>query len=120
MLSYRDVEFFQVEPYVFELIELSKQKEKIKKKYGISKPFLLYVGGFDPRKNVLKLIESFNALNLSDLELVLVGAKNIDQNKYKHSEYLPKLQKIARIKQKNIIKFVKHKNSPMARTIGLK
>ncbi len=37
----------------------SKCKEYIKVKYGIDKPFLLYIGGFSKRKNVHGLITAF-------------------------------------------------------------
>ena len=44
-------------------------------KYGMTKPYLLYVGNAYPHKNLEKLIGAFEALisNNKDLELVLVG-----------------------------------------------
>lgn len=50
----------------------------LKKHYGIDKDFLLYVGGFSPRKNILGLIEAFNLVKNSykrDLKLVIIGTK---------------------------------------------
>ncbi|XZJ13835.1 glycosyltransferase family 4 protein [Clostridium perfringens] len=50
----------------------------LKKHYGIDRNFLLYVGGFSPRKNILGLIEAFNLVKNSykrDLKLVIIGTK---------------------------------------------
>lgn len=46
----------------------------LKEKFGISSPFILFVGTLQPRKNIVRLIEAFSKLN-SDLELVIVGKK---------------------------------------------
>lgn len=46
--------------------------------YSINKPFILYVGGFSPRKNVKALISAFSKVYKDlncDYELVIVGAK---------------------------------------------
>lgn len=42
------------------------------------RPYLLYVGGYDPRKNVTRLIEAFNEYIAPhhDIDLILVGAEN--------------------------------------------
>ena len=56
-------------------------REFLKKTYGINKPFILYIGGFSPRKNVKSLILAFssifNSLN-KEYELVIVGANKDD------------------------------------------
>ncbi|SHI43974.1 Glycosyltransferase involved in cell wall bisynthesis [Clostridium amylolyticum] len=50
---------------------------KVKNKYSITKPFILYIGGFSARKNVETLINAFKN-SLSELneehELVIVGS----------------------------------------------
>ena len=65
---------------IFHPIKDLKILDKIKEKYDLETKFLLYVGGFDPRKNVDILIKSFNyylqQTRRSDLKLVMVGAKN--------------------------------------------
>ena len=38
-------------------------KKIIKEKYGISDDFILYVGGYSPRKNILGILESYSLLN---------------------------------------------------------
>lgn len=54
----------------------TKDRLEINKHYGITRQFILYVGGFDYRKNTEKLIEAFSILPKSLREqhqLVLVG-----------------------------------------------
>lgn len=61
-------------------------KKSINEKYGISDDFILYVGGFSPRKNIIGLIESFSLLKESkrkNLKLVITGKKGISYDKYK-------------------------------------
>lgn len=68
-------------------------KELLSRKYNISSPFILYLGGFSPRKNVNALINSF--VNLipnfdKDYKLVIVGPKkNLGEslnNKFSYSD----------------------------------
>ncbi|MBU5486165.1 glycosyltransferase family 4 protein [Clostridium sp. MSJ-11] len=58
-------------------MDKDKCKYVLKKFYNITKPFILYIGGFSPRKNVHSLITAFskvfNKLN-EEYELVIVGA----------------------------------------------
>jgi glycosyltransferase involved in cell wall biosynthesis len=46
---------------------------------GIRRPYLLYVGGYEPHKNVPGLLQAFAAVKSkrSDLSLVLVGSKEL-------------------------------------------
>lgn len=67
---------------------LSKRecKELITQKYGIEENFILYVGGFSPRKNILGLIEAYSKLpnNLKEkYKLVVIGRKGPSYDKYK-------------------------------------
>lgn len=53
-------------------------KDHIKNVYGIEKDFLLYIGGFSPRKNILGLIEAYSCLPSKireNLSLVILGKK---------------------------------------------
>lgn len=45
------------------------------KHLGLSEPFILFVGGYDPRKNVETLVRAFALLPDHQYDLVLVGAK---------------------------------------------
>lgn len=55
---------------------ISKTKEKFK----LTKPFILTVGKLEPRKNISKLIESFNQVNDGSYELVIVGPQGWDNS----------------------------------------
>ena len=58
----------------------------LKKKYKINTPFILYVGGFSPRKNIIGLIEAFSLLKekySKPLKLIILGSKGISYEKYK-------------------------------------
>ena len=64
--------------YNKDLYKVIDNKEKIKEvldKYKISKPYLLFIGRLEQKKNVLAIIESFKILKSTkpDLKLVLIG-----------------------------------------------
>ncbi|MGG7176953.1 glycosyltransferase family 4 protein [Clostridium paraputrificum] len=61
-------------------------KHIIKDKYGIEDDYVLYVGGFSPRKNIIGLIEAFSLIqpyNRKNVKLVITGKKGLSYNKYK-------------------------------------
>ncbi|MBB6714181.1 glycosyltransferase family 4 protein [Clostridium gasigenes] len=61
-------------------------KKNLCDKYGIKDDFILYVGGFSPRKNILGIIEAFSLLDSTikkDLKLVITGKKGISYELYK-------------------------------------
>ena len=64
----------------FRRIEKQVVKEFLYKKFDITYPYLLYVGGIEPRKNIKGIIQSFNSISnyFNDLKLILVGAQNIN------------------------------------------
>jgi len=43
------------------------------KRYGLKRPFLLFVGNIEPRKNLSRLIRAFRTLNPPGIDLVLAG-----------------------------------------------
>jgi glycosyltransferase involved in cell wall biosynthesis len=47
----------------------------VDEKYGITKPYVLCVGTIEARKNQLRLVQAFQAAQLADAQLVLVGGK---------------------------------------------
>ena len=47
----------------------------LKKKYKLDRPYILFVGTLQPRKNIVKLIEAFSKLDKKDIDLVVVGKK---------------------------------------------
>jgi len=61
-------------------------KNLIKTKYLIEDNYILYIGGFSPRKNILGLIEAFSLLPkklLGSRKLVIAGNKGISYEIYK-------------------------------------
>lgn len=55
--------------------------EQLTEKYGIEKPFILFVGTLQPRKNIVRLVEAYSRMVSnktridSNLQLVIVGRK---------------------------------------------
>lgn len=52
-----------------------KSMDELKKKYGISSSYILFVGTLQPRKNIVRLIEALAKLKEKDISLVVVGKK---------------------------------------------
>ena len=51
------------------------EQDTLRTKYALTRPFLLYLGAYDPRKNIPVLIRAFAAAGLAkDFDLVLAGA----------------------------------------------
>ncbi|RIK03359.1 MAG: glycosyltransferase family 1 protein [Acidobacteria bacterium] len=46
---------------------------RVKASYGLGRPYVLWAGTVEPRKNLPTLLESFRKLGRADLDLVLVG-----------------------------------------------
>ena len=55
-----------------------QQTEAIKTRLKLDRPYVLFVGTREPRKNLLRLIEAWQPLN-DQLDLLIVGAKGWDQ-----------------------------------------
>lgn len=71
---------------IYKPINKKISKTIIKNHYGISDDFILYIGGFSPRKNILGLINAFSILKRkldNNLKLVIAGNKGISYNIYK-------------------------------------
>jgi glycosyltransferase involved in cell wall biosynthesis len=64
-------------------------------KYGLSSPFILYVGGYDTRKNVSALVEAFDFARLPNHRLVIVARKEWEYpvllERWKQLSCFPKL-----------------------------
>jgi glycosyltransferase involved in cell wall biosynthesis len=66
---------------VYKPIDKTQAKEFVKKTYGIDRPYVLYIGGFSPRKNVKGLINAFYEIQKDipeEIALVLVGKEARD------------------------------------------
>ena len=71
---------------IYRPLNKEKCKNIIKSKYKINDDFILYVGGFSPRKNILGLIEAFSLISHSirkNTKLVITGKKGASYDKYK-------------------------------------
>ena len=62
-------------PGISHEFEDAKEDQNFLKKYNLNKPYILYLGSFEPRKNVPALIKAFNLLNNKNIDLVLCGGK---------------------------------------------
>lgn len=68
---------------IYRPIEKEKAGRLASEKYGLSKPYILYIGGFSPRKNVKGLISAFKQILpdlKEDIQLALVGRQARDFN----------------------------------------
>ncbi|MBV7272378.1 glycosyltransferase family 4 protein [Clostridiaceae bacterium UIB06] len=71
---------------IYKPLNKSLSKEISKKYYSLDSDFILYVGGFSPRKNIIGLIESFSQLlsvYKKDIRLVIAGQKGKSYDCYK-------------------------------------
>jgi glycosyltransferase involved in cell wall biosynthesis len=85
----------------FRTIEQDTVKQQLFQKYGIMNPYVLFVGGIEPRKNIGNIIEGFRQIcdKYSDLHLVLVGGAQ--------PQYLSELHElITKLDLKKKIKFL--------------
>lgn len=72
---------------IYKPLDKIQCKDFLKIKYSIHDNFILYVGGFSPRKNIIGLIEAFSILKKiykDSLKLVIVGKHGISYEKYKN------------------------------------
>ena len=70
---------------IYKPLSKCKCKKIIKDKYGIEDNFVLYVGGFSPRKNIIGLIEAFSLIpptKRKNSKLVITGNKGFSYPKY--------------------------------------
>ncbi|WP_368489512.1 glycosyltransferase family 4 protein [Clostridium sp. BJN0013] len=77
---------------IYKPMDKRVSKYVAKKYYSITEDYILYVGGFSPRKNILGLIDSFNkliTLYKKPLSLVIAGKRGESYSTYKeHTEKL--------------------------------
>lgn len=56
--------------------QTAEKVEAVKKKHAIEKPYLLFVGTLEPRKNLKNLLKAWKLLKPSKQSLLIVGRKN--------------------------------------------
>ena len=72
---------------IYRPIDRAYCKKFIKDNYKIADNFILYVGGYSPRKNIIGILEAFSLLkdNLKeDLKIVITGKKGLSYEIYKN------------------------------------
>lgn len=87
----------------FRKIDRSIVREGLVEKYDIKKPYILFVGGVEPRKNVVNIIKGFREISdvFPDLDVVLVGGAD--------NNYLDLLREIINnLRLENKVRFVGH------------
>jgi glycosyltransferase involved in cell wall biosynthesis len=50
-----------------------EEKRRVRERYGLRRPFVLYVGNIEPRKNLPRVLEAFGSLDMQDSEFVIAG-----------------------------------------------
>jgi len=85
---------------IYRPIEDKEEIEKIKKKYGISKNYILFVGTIEPRKNLVRLLSVFERFKnkFNDYQLVIVG-----QTGWMTEKFFEKLKNLPENVKKDII-----------------
>lgn len=75
---------------IYKPMNKTKCKNNIKEKYSIQDDFILYVGGFSPRKNIVGLIEAFSLFikkykdtKYKNIKLIITGNKGKSYDLYK-------------------------------------
>ncbi len=61
-------------------------KNYLNKFYSINTKFILYVGGFSPRKNIVGLLDAFSKVSkqIKDLNLIIIGQHGLSYELYKN------------------------------------
>ena len=61
----------------FKILEKEMVKRDLYRRFSITRPYILYVGGIEPRKNIKGIIRGFSSLanQHPDLDLIMVGSK---------------------------------------------
>lgn len=71
---------------IYKPYDKTLSKSIIQKNYSITGDYILYIGGFSPRKNILGLLNSFSLLIpklKKDMKLVIAGSKGKSYDLYK-------------------------------------
>lgn len=56
------------------------QRVELRSRHGLDRPYVLFVGTVEPRKNLPRLVEAMARLERTDVELVLVGAEGWNED----------------------------------------
>ncbi len=59
----------------FFAVHSEADRAAVRARYGLVRPFVLYVGNIEPRKNLPTLLDAFSSLNPPGIDLVLAGRR---------------------------------------------
>jgi glycosyltransferase involved in cell wall biosynthesis len=54
-------------------------RDRVRRTYQLGRPYVLYLGGWEKRKNIPFLVRAFAAATLPEVDLVLAGGRNQEQ-----------------------------------------
>jgi len=85
---------------IYKPVENKEEIEETRKKYGISKKYILFVGTIEPRKNLIRLLSVFEKLKnkFKEYQLVIVG-----QVGWMSEKFFEKLKNLPENVKKDII-----------------
>ncbi|PIR89193.1 MAG: hypothetical protein COU07_02505 [Candidatus Harrisonbacteria bacterium CG10_big_fil_rev_8_21_14_0_10_40_38] len=101
---------------IFKNLNTNQEKlEKFKKENGLEKPYILYLGTIEPRKNIPALIRAFNSLKektiWKDIKLVIAG-----KNGWLYKNVVDEIKNSPVKNDIKLMGYVDHKNRPLLYT----
>jgi glycosyltransferase involved in cell wall biosynthesis len=69
---------------------------RVRDGYGLARPFVLFAGTVEPRKNLGRLVDAFLELGDIDADLVIVGPEgwNVDRSTTRSAEEAPRIRRL--------------------------
>ncbi len=83
------------DPFFSESVPDERAKE-ILQRLGVMRPYFLFVGGYDPRKNLPVLLEAFESMEEKDGQLVITGPRRWPEPEIKNPEHVIRLGYVSR------------------------
>ncbi|MFH2118351.1 MAG: glycosyltransferase family 1 protein [Candidatus Paceibacterota bacterium] len=77
------------------------QAESIKQRLKLDRPYLLFVGTREPRKNLKRLIEAWQPL-ANEIDLLIAGAKGWDETSQENYNSLPNLRFLGKVSDQQL------------------
>ena len=112
-------DFFPIPDELISVIPLAADKQfrpctmeeiqRVKTTYSLHRPFVLFVGTIEPRKNLPNLLKAFYMLikHNQEYDLVITG-----QNGWKYGEVYRMVEKLSLLNKVRFLKYVSHEDLP--------
>jgi glycosyltransferase involved in cell wall biosynthesis len=81
--------------------QTEEQSEQIKARLQLTRPYLLFVGTREPRKNLLRLIEAWEPL-ADQIDLLIAGARGWDETEDNRYQKLPNLRFLGQVSDQEL------------------